>query len=212
MQALNYQENKHLLIGPAGNLEMVCEMAPEAQTNLAAIICHPHPLFGGTLHNKVVTTLAKAYKDLGFKYVVRFNFRGVGQSVGDYAEGKGEQEDLLTVVNWIKQYTADIWLAGFSFGSYVAAATAARVNCRHLTCIAPPVVNFDFTQLAPFSCPWLVVQGEQDEVVEASQVFQWLETLAHRPTVIRMPQASHFFHGQLLELRTQLSQTLNQYL
>lgn len=212
MQALHYQENKHLLTGPAGNLEMVCEIAAEAQVNQAAIICHPHPLFGGTLHNKVVTTLAKAYKVLGFKYVIRFNFRGVGQSVGSYADGKGEQEDLLTVVNWINQYTTDIWLAGFSFGSYVAAATAARVNCRHLTCIAPPIVNFDFTQLAAFSCPWLEVQGEQDEVVEASQVFQWLKTLAHQPTVIRMSQASHFFHGQLLELRAQLSQAYSQYL
>ena len=212
MSALNYQENKFLLAGPAGDLEIVCEVAEQSSHDIAAIICHPHPLFGGTLHNKVVTTLAKAYKDLGFKHIIRFNFRGVGQSTGDYAKGVGEQDDLLAVVDWVRQRTQTIWLAGFSFGSYIAAASAKAVGCKQLTCIAPAVGNFDFTAIPPFTCPWLVVQGEQDEVVAAQQVYQWLEQLNHQPKLVRMPQASHFFHGQLLELRAQLVQELNNYL
>lgn len=212
MQSVSYQEHCHLIVGPAGQLELVCETAEAAHHNIAAIICHPHPLYGGTMQNKVVTTLAKVYKDLSFKYVIRFNFRGVGKSTGGYADGIGEQQDLLAVSHWVSQYTSALWLAGFSFGSYVAAAMAQTINCQHLTCVAPPVTNFDFTHLPPFTCPWVVVQGEQDEVIEAKRVFEWLDTLQHQPTVIRMPEASHFFHGRLLELRANLADRFNEHL
>jgi alpha/beta superfamily hydrolase len=208
----DYQNKQLLLTGQCGMLETVCETNPAAIHSIAAVIAHPHPLFGGTMDNKVVTTLARVYKELGFSQVIRFNFRGVGKSEGQYAEGLGEQEDLKTVVAWAKQTTPAIWLAGFSFGSYVAASVAAAVACQHLTCVAPPVERFAFDKLTPFSCPWLVVQGEQDEVVEAHQVFQWLQGLAHQPSLIRMPTASHFFHGQLLELRAQLVSQLNKQL
>lgn len=214
MAELIYKVKHFLLKGPVGHLETSCETNEQASHDKVAIICHPHPLFGGTMHNKVITTLVKAYKELGFKHIIRFNFRGVGQSEGQYAEAKGEQEDLLAVITYAKQELGirHIFLAGFSFGSYIAASAAEQSGCKHLTCIAPPVVNFDFTTIAEFTCPWLVVQGEQDEVVEAAKVWQWLENVSHKPRVIRMPQASHFFHGQLLELRAQLVQALHDYL
>lgn len=212
MNELIYHENKQLLAGPAGQLEMLCDTAEHAPNNIAAIVCHPHPLFGGTMQNKVVTTLVKAYRELGLKYIIRFNFRGVGQSSGTYAEGIGEQLDLQVIVDWVRQYTPTIWLAGFSFGSYVAASAAGKINCQHLTCVAPPVERFDFTAIANFTCPWLVVQGEQDEVVAPAAVFQWLAKLTHQPTIIRLPEASHFFHGQLINLRTELTQQLRQFL
>jgi len=213
MSSFTYHEVKQLIIGPAGSLEVRCESNEQAEIDLAAIICHPHPLFGGTLDNKVVTTLAKAYKDLGFKYVIRFNFRGVGASQGQYAEGKGEVEDLVAVVDWAKQYSPKFWLAGFSFGSFVATAAANRLNCQHLTCVAPPVVNFPFADLPTPTCPWLVVQGDKDEVVEPERVFSWHSSLENNPPqLIRLSEASHFFHGKLLELRAQLTQAFKNYL
>lgn len=212
MTELIYQEYKHLLKGPAGSLETSCETAEQALYDICAIVCHPHPLFGGTMQNKVVTTLVKAYKELGVKHIIRFNFRGVGQSEGQYANGEGERDDLLAVIAWAKQMAANVWLAGFSFGSYVAASAAKESGCKQLTCIAPPVVNFNFNPVLNFSCPWLVVQGDRDEIVDASKVWQWLGQLSHKPVTIRMAEASHFFHGQLLELRAQLVRELSHYL
>lgn len=176
-----------------------------------AIICHPHSLFGGTMNNKVVTTLARTFGDLGLRSV-RFNFRGVGRSAGSFDNGIGETDDLLAVVNWVKEtYPNDkIWLAGFSFGSYVAARAAAHVVPEQLVSVAPPVVNFDFAHLPQITCPWLIVQGENDEVVSPQAVYDWYDTLNPKPVLIRMPGCSHFFHGQLMELRRQIGAALSQ--
>jgi hypothetical protein len=189
--------------GPAGNLEAAFTDKENAKGT--AIVCHPHSLYGGTMNNKVVTTLARTFGDLGLR-TGRFNFRGVGKSDGSYDAGIGETDDLLAVVNWVKQNYPDddLWFAGFSFGSYVAARAATEIAVAQLVTVAPPVINFDFLSLKPITCPWLIVQGDQDEIVSPQAVFDWIETLNPKPILIRMPGSSHFFHGQLMELRRQL--------
>jgi alpha/beta superfamily hydrolase len=189
--------------GPAGQLEIAIGEPLEGDRQAIAIVCHPHPLYGGTMHNKVVTTLAKTFQLMGAT-VVRFNFRGVGRSVGEFDHGNGEVEDLLAVVDWlIPQHPGkEIWLGGFSFGSYVAARAATQIAATKLVTIAPPVERFPMQEIPPIYCPWVLVQGELDDVVDPVAVFEWIETRHPKPTVIRFPEAGHFFHGQLLELRT----------
>jgi alpha/beta superfamily hydrolase len=206
-------ETTFLLAGPAGDLEVLA--TPQSDIGLSpqtiAVICHPHPLFSGTMHNKVVTTLGWACRDLNIA-TVKFNFRGVGKSAGQYANGIGELEDLLAVIQWVKSCCPDaiLWLAGFSFGSYIAACAATQLDVAQLVSIAPPVTNFHFPVPPAVSCPWLVVQGEQDEVIDAEAVFSWVETLHPQPTLIRMSAAGHFFHGKLVDLRRLLVERLSQ--
>lgn len=212
MQLFPSTESKLLLPGPFGDIELLVSPHDENHPNpkpATAIICHPHPLFGGTMNNKVITTLARVFRDIGLRSV-RFNFRGVGKSTGIHDEGRGEVMDLLTIVEWVNQNfpNDDIWLAGFSFGAYVATKGAMAISPKQLVTIAPQVSRFKQDDLARVTCPWLLVQGEQDEVVSAEEVFAWIETLPHKPEVIRMPTAGHFFHGQLMELRRLLEERL----
>lgn len=212
MQTFPHEESTFLLPGPVGDIEILATPQDKSRANLkniTTIICHPHPLFSGTMHNKIVTTLARVSRDLGLRSV-RFNFRGVGKSSGTHDEGRGEVEDLLTIVEWVHKNFPDgsIWLAGFSFGAYVATKGAMQISPKQLITIAPQVSRFKQDDLARVTCPWLLVQGEQDEVVSAEEVFAWIETLPHKPDVIRMPTAGHFFHGQLMELRRLLEERL----
>ncbi|HLB58357.1 MAG TPA: alpha/beta fold hydrolase [Gammaproteobacteria bacterium] len=202
-----YPETQFLLSASTGNVELI---ATKNKTAIAtAIICHPHPLFGGTMNNKVVTTLARAFQNLNIN-TIRFNFRGVGKSEGKFDQGVGETDDVIAIARWAKtHYLSDkLYLAGFSFGSYVAARAATQLPVTHLLSIAPPVINFDFTALPPITCPWLIIQGEQDEIVSPEAVFDWVETLNPKPTLIRMPKATHFFHGQLMALREMIEKNL----
>lgn len=212
MQIFPLEESTFLLPGAAGDIEILTTPQDETRAqlkNATAIICHPHPLFGGTMHNKVVTTLARVFRDVGLRSV-RFNFRGVGKSSGLHDEGRAEVDDLITIVNWVKQVFPNdpIWLAGFSFGAYVATKGAMQISPQQLVTIAPQVSRFQQDDLTLVTCPWLLVQGERDEVVSAEEVFAWIETLPHKPKVIRMPTAGHFFHGQLMELRRLLEKEL----
>jgi alpha/beta superfamily hydrolase len=203
-------ETTFLLPGPDGQLEVLAAPADQPEKNITVVICHPHPLYGGTMYNKVVTTLARTFKEMHMR-TVRFNFRGIGKSDGSYGQGIGEVEDLLAVLQWVKQVRPhdDIWLAGFSFGSYIAACGAHQwPDVKQLICVAPAVEHFSFKELYPFPCPWLVVQGEADEIVPPHLVFDWLASLPKPPTLIRMPETSHFFHSKLGELRQWLQQTL----
>jgi alpha/beta superfamily hydrolase len=191
------------LPGPAGLLEAATNV-PEAAAARAgvAVICHPHPLQGGTMHNKVVTTLERSLRELGLATVV-FNFRGTGASAGAFDDGIGETEDLIAVGNWaqhVRPHDA-LWLAGFSFGAYVAARAAPQLPVRQMISIAPPVGRWDFAPLASPLCPWLVVQGEADEIVDAQAVYAWVDAQPEPPTLVRMPETSHFFHRRLLDLR-----------
>jgi alpha/beta superfamily hydrolase len=200
-----------ILQGAAGRLETLVSVPKPAQKLTTVVICHPHPLFGGAMHNKVVFTLARAFDELGMR-TVRFNFRGVGKSEGSYAEGIGETDDLLAILQWLRAARPQdtIWLAGFSFGAYVAARGAHRWPTAQLICVAPPIENFKFTELYPFPCPWLLVQGEEDEIVSAPAVINWATNLPEPPRLLRIANTGHFFHGHLIELRRLLIENLAQ--
>jgi alpha/beta superfamily hydrolase len=185
--------------GPSGPLEALLE-APAAGTSPRAlgVVCHPHPLFGGTMTNKVVHTVARAFVAHGAA-TLRFNFRGVGASAGSYDEGRGETDDLLAVVAHGRALFPGLplWLGGFSFGSFVALRGHAAAGAARLVTVAPPVGRWDFAGLEPPRCPWLVVQGDQDELVDVGAVRQWLATQPLAPQLVVLPGAEHFFHGRL---------------
>jgi uncharacterized protein len=191
------------LPGPAGNLELGIDLPePALARDGIAIICHPNPPDGGTMHNKVVTMCARALNELGIA-TLRFNFRGVGQSEGQFDEGRGEVFDCLAVAEWARQAKpgAALWLAGFSFGSWVALKAARQLSIAQMISIAPPVGLRDFSGVMPPACPWLLIQGENDEVVSADAVFAWAQAQKPAPTIIRMPETGHFFHRRLIDLR-----------
>lgn len=207
---LTQHETTELIPGPVGKLEVIMAKPTETERNAWGIVCHPHPLFGGTMHNKVVTTLVKTFQGLGVP-TLRFNFRGVGLSEGQFDEGEGELDDLLAAMDWMQQKQGvknEIWLAGFSFGAYIAAKAATRIPVSRLVTIAPPVQHFPLQTLAPITCLWVLVQGEKDDVVPPEEVLEWAENREPKPTILRFPQAGHFFHGQLGELRTRIAEAL----
>jgi len=187
-----------LIDGPAGKLELICEGAESADRVM--IICHPHTLHGGTMQNKVVHTLARVFTGLG-AIAVRFNFRGAGNSAGSYDEGCGELADLVTVLQWVQQQWpgVEMGVAGFSFGSYVAWQAAAEQDVFCLITIAPPVSMYPFDRLPAPGIPWLLVQGEQDEVISAAEVLDWARQ--HAGVEIKpLADSNHFFHRQLRQL------------
>lgn len=199
-----------LLPGPAGAIELACALPAVALARAGvAVICHPHPLQGGTMHNKVVTIVERGLLELGLA-VVRFNFRGVGKSEGVHADGIGETEDVLAIAAWLREVRPGdvLWLGGFSFGAYVALRAASRLTLGQLILIAPPVGRWDFSAIAAPACPWLIVQGEEDEVVDAKAVFAWAEALRPAQHLVRMPETGHFFHRRLMDLRGALKNAL----
>lgn len=195
--------------GPAGKLEIAMGTPIGMDRSAIGIVCHPHPLHGGTMYNKVVTTLSRAFQGLGLT-TVRFNFRGVGNSQGSFDHGRGEVDDLLAVVKWLQNEMGhqEIWLAGFSFGAFIAANGAVQLPAKKLVTVAPPVMHFPMRDLPPILCDWVLVQGEQDDVVPPEEVFVWAESRQPPPTILRFPEAGHFFHGQLGELRLRVEEAL----
>ena len=218
MQHFPDQETRLFIPGPAGQLQAIAtpgrksgDKPPKPAANDAqqvAIVCHPHSLMGGTMNNKVVHTIAQTHRDQGH-HVVRFNFRGVEQSEGEYAGGIGESDDLLAVMEWVKSCfpAAKIWLAGFSFGAFVAARTlsmalAKGYQVQHLLLVAPAVENYPFTDLTEFAVPMTVIYGDQDEVVDCSEIVAWFDSVATEKQVACLAGAGHFFHGRLTELKS----------
>lgn len=192
-----------LVPGPAGVLEVSVEVPASLEARRGiAVIAHPNPPDGGTMHNKVVTMTARSLAELGITSV-RFNFRGVGLSEGSFDSGRGEVLDFLAVARWAMLAHADdaLWLAGFSFGSWVALQSARQLPVQQMITIAPPVGMRDFTGVLAPACPWLLVQGEKDEIVDAAGVFEWAAKQTPMPTVVRMTDTGHFFHRRLLDLR-----------
>lgn len=188
--------------GPAGLLELLVDRpAPvEPELNALVVICHPHPLYGGTLDNKVVYSLARELAGLGC-LAIRFNFRGVGRSEGHFDEGRGELADLLAVVGWGKrQYPErELWLGGFSFGAAVAAHGQPLCDAGRLFLVAPPV-TMPYWQGADPAVPTLVVHGGLDELIPVRAASDWAD--GHpRSTFALVKEADHFFHGQLKPLR-----------
>jgi len=201
IQRQHHQEDR-LIEGPAGTIELRVERPVGVPSGRIAIVCHPHPLYGGTLRNKVVHTLARAALDLGATSI-RFNFRGVGASGGRHADGEGEIEDAAFVADWAhREFGAGtLSVLGFSFGAWVALRLAALRPAACLVTIAPPVQRFAFADCALPRCPWLLVQGEADELVDARAVQDWIRGLQRPPDVLLLPGVGHFFHGQLTALR-----------
>ena len=187
---MNAQTRRHALAGPAGELECAVD-TPEAVRGVA-VLCHPHPLHGGTMENKVVQTLARAFVQLGYR-AVRFNFRGVGASAGAWDEGRGEVDDALAVLEASRESDLPLALGGFSFGAYVATRAGARLpDIERLVLVAPAVLNFPVAAVSQTS---LVIHGEADDVVPLAAALDWARPQSLPVTVI--PGAGHFFHGQL---------------
>lgn len=207
-----------MIPGPSGQLQAVLHQGDKTGTfaanNWLVILCHPHPVHGGTMDNKVVTTLMRTYRDIGI-HVLRFNFRGVGKSDGVFGNAVGEQDDLRSIINWC-QHTlpgTGLMLAGFSFGSSMAAQVSYEVKgLLHLTLVAPPVERYPYARDNQFSCAVCVVQGDQDERVIAQGVYDWIAGLQGKVELLRYPEAGHFFHGYLTTLKTDLTQILQQQL
>jgi alpha/beta superfamily hydrolase len=198
--------------GPAGLLEARLEdpVPAGAAHAVVGVTCHPHPLHGGTMQNKVVHTCARAMQEAGAA-TVRFNFRGVGRSAGRYDAGVGELEDALAVVAWARRrFQCDsVWLAGFSFGAAVALQAASRgAQPERLITIAPPVGRIITEPVARPDCAWLIVQGDRDELVDVEAVRRWVAAYDPAPELLVLPGAEHFFHGKLVELRSGISQWL----
>jgi alpha/beta superfamily hydrolase len=193
--------------GPAGPLQALIETPViEGQglqpVSAFAVVCHPHPLHGGSMDNKVVYTLARTLEQLGAP-AIRFNFRGVGASAGSYDAGRGETADALAVVAYGRRRwpNAALWLAGFSFGGAVAVRAAGEAGPQRLIAVAPGITTITVTDAAPPACPWLIVHGDADEVVPLEAVRAWADRLSPAPQMRVLPGASHFFHGRLNELR-----------
>jgi alpha/beta superfamily hydrolase len=181
-----------LLDGPAGPIDVAIN-DPGPQRRGIALIAHPHPLHGGTRDNKVTTTLARAFFGLGY-CAVRPNFRGVGASAGEHANGVGETDDLLAVAAQMRTRYGELplMLSGFSFGAYVQTEVAQRVAFERLALIAPAVTRF---ATAPVRPDTLVVHGDQDDVVPFAAVIEWARP-QDLPIVV-VPGGDHFFHGRL---------------
>lgn len=192
------------IAGPAGELEAILE-DPGGQSGVVAVVCHPHPLHGGTMHNKVVHTLARTFNRLGVP-ALRFNFRGVGNSQGGYDSGDGESLDAEAVMDYAaSRYPGrGIWLAGFSFGARVALTLAARREADLLVTVAPPVGRMDMSGIAQPGCRWIILQGDRDELVDADQVVEWVNQLAPGPELVVFEGVDHFFHGRLVQMRETL--------
>ncbi len=194
--------------GPAGQLEASASH-PGATCKKVVVICHPHPLYQGSMDNKVVTSAQRAFQHLGLA-TLRFNFRGVGKSAGDYGEITGELQDAQAVIDWVKSILPEhkLWLCGFSFGAYIAAEAAQHHDTEQLISIAPPVHHMDFANLNKITCPWLVIQGDQDEVVPPADVLAWAKQPPSPLKLIVLENVGHFFHGHLVELRELLENKL----
>jgi alpha/beta superfamily hydrolase len=188
--------------GPAGRLEALLEAPTGIDVRGAAVLCHPHPQHGGTMHNKVVHTLSRAYSRLGFA-TLRFNFRGTEGSDGDYDGGVGELDDALAAIAWMRaRYPGKpLWLAGFSFGAAIAIRAAVVTEVDGLVSVAPAVSRFAAGLTEQPQCPWLVVQGDQDELVDVNETIDWVNGLEPGPELLVLEGVEHFFHGRLLDLR-----------
>jgi alpha/beta superfamily hydrolase len=188
------------IAGPAGALAVAVDSRTDVPQRGVAVLCHPHPLHGGTMDNKVVQTVARALVQRGWR-TVRFNFRGVGTSGGAWDEGRGEVDDALAVVAAHRVLGEPLVLGGFSFGGYVAASAAARLapddQAQGLVLVGPATANFTVPPVPPET---LVIHGEADEVVPLSATLDWARPQS-LPVVV-VPGVGHFFHGQLNVLKS----------
>jgi alpha/beta superfamily hydrolase len=182
--------------GPEGQLEGMLHL-PDAVPVAIAVVAHPLPTMGGTMDNKIVTTLAKTFAELGFA-TLRFNFRGVGASAGVFDHGNGEVDDVLSAVQYAQDAFGELplILAGFSFGGYVQARAAEDLQPHKLVLVAPAVGRFNMPHVAKDT---LVIHGEQDEVIPLSEALDWARP--QQLPIVVLPEAGHFFHGRLHQIK-----------
>lgn len=197
------QREQFSLTGPVGQLEAIIESPQDAPPAGCAVVCHPHPVHGGTMQNKVAHTLARSFLGVGYA-ALRFNFRGAGDSAGHFDDGNGEVDDVLAAVDWMRNELPDlpIWLAGFSFGAAMAIRAAVVCKPSGLVSIAPAVSRFAGNLEVQPDCPWLILQGDQDELVDIEETVAWVNELEPGPELEVFPETEHFFHGKLTLLRT----------
>jgi len=188
------------ITGPAGRLSVAVDTIEGVPARGLAVVCHPHPLHGGTMDNKVVQTVARALAQRGWR-TVRFDYRGVRESEGSYAEGQGETDDALAVIAAHRVLGEPLVLGGFSFGGFVAANAATRLaeaeRPQRLVLVGPSTANFSVPAVPAET---LVVHGEADDVVPLSATMDWARPQS-LPVVV-VPGAGHFFHGQLALLKS----------
>jgi uncharacterized protein len=190
------------IAGPAGPIEALLE-DPEAQARTGfGVVCHPHPLYGGNMTNKVVHTVARSLQEQGMP-TLRFNYRGVGKSAGQYDEGRGETADALAVVAFGRERWPGLplTLAGFSFGAMVALLATPAAQPAELITVAPAVANVRYAAIERPACPWLIIQGMVDEVVDYAQVEAFAARFTPPPVLRLLPGIDHFFNRHLSELR-----------
>ncbi len=196
------QSQKLWLEGPVGRLQAILDSPDDGVATGAAVVFHPHPQHGGTMHNKVAHTLARSFVRSGF-ITLRFNFRGTEDSDGQYDEGVGELDDAIAAISWLRERNPDspIWLGGFSFGAAIAVRAAVATDVSGLITVAPAIYRFAGKLDGQPRCPWLVIQGDQDELVDVEETIAWVNSLDPGPELIVLSGAEHFFHGRLNDVR-----------
>lgn len=199
-----------MIIGPAGKLECMLERPSAEDIRGAAVVCHPHPLHGGTMHNKVVHTLARAFSGQGFA-TLRFNFRGVAGSEGSHDYGVGEVDDVIAALDWMaEEYPGmPLWLGGFSFGAAMAIRASIRRELAGLVSVAPAAYRFAGDLAEQAACPWLIVHGDEDELVPIEETIEWVNAMEPGPELVVFSGTCHFFHGKLVELRNAVGNFIN---
>jgi uncharacterized protein len=199
------RETPLFIDGPSGQLEALWLDTPDARG--VALICHPNPVQGGTMLNKVVSTLQRTARDAGLA-TLRFNYRGVGASAGNHDMASGEVDDAEAVARWLRaQYPQlPLTLLGFSFGGFVAAALGGRLEAQgdelsQLFMVAPAVHRLTEENLPASHCPLVLIQPEDDEVIDPQAVYAWSEGLGRAHELLKVAECGHFFHGKLTDLK-----------
>jgi len=199
------RETAVFIPGPCGQLEALSLEVPDARG--VALICHPNPVQGGTMLNKVVSTVQRTARDAGY-HTLRFNYRGVGASAGSHDMASGEVDDAEAVAAWLRaQYPGlPLTLLGFSFGGFVAAALAGRLESQgqavnQLFMLAPAVQRLTAENPPPQGVPLTLIQPEVDEVIDPQAVYHWSANLRRAHELLKVAECGHFFHGKLTELK-----------
>lgn len=199
------RETEVFIDGPQGQLEALYLEVPDA-TGIA-LICHPNPVQGGTMLNKVVSTLQRTVRDAGL-ITLRFNYRGVGKSAGSHDMGTGEVDDAQAAAAWLlaRHPGLPLTLLGFSFGGFVAATLGGRLEAQgeavaRLFMIAPAVMRIASQDDLPKGGALALIQPETDEVVDPQLVYQWSERLQRPHELLKVAECGHFFHGKLTDLK-----------
>lgn len=198
--------------GPAGRIEGRYVQSSDKKAPVALVL-HPHPVYGGTMNNKVVYSLYKSFVDNGFT-TLRINFRGVGRSQGQFDNGVGELTDAATAIDWLQlqnPLSNAYWIAGFSFGSWIGMQLIMRrPEISNFIAISPPVNKYDFGFLSPCPIPGLIIQGDQDSVVPEDNVLELVDRLSKQKRSMvdykSINGGDHFFRTRLSELETALGE------